>query len=66
MTLATAHNWLPSEVDALDPVFVDELMLSKTARADHELFSQKSKDNPDVAKRQTQRKAQLAKWRRSS
>jgi len=62
VNLAEAHNWTPAQVDALDPDFVDELLLAKQARADHELLSQKSKD-PETMRAQSKRRLALVKWR---
>lgn len=63
MTLCEAHNWTPTQVDALDPDFVEELMTQKQARTDHELLSQKSKD-AEVKRAQAKRRTELMKWRR--
>jgi len=64
--LAEAHGWTPDQVDALDPAFIDELMLAKQARQDHQLLSMDSKDNPQLKREQNRRKADIARWRRGS
>lgn len=62
--MATLHHWTPAQVDAMDPAFVDELMLAQTAQQDHELLSADSKDNPELKKAQVKRRAELMRWRR--
>lgn len=64
MTLAMRHHWTPAQVEAMDPAFVNELMLAETAQQDHELFSADSKDNPELKKAQAKLRAELMKWRR--
>lgn len=61
--MAESYQWTPAQVDALDPDFVDELMLARTARQDHELLSADSKDNAELKKAQSKRRAELVKWR---
>lgn len=63
MTLATLHHWTPAQIDAMDPEYVDELMLAQTAQQDHELFSADSTKNPELKKAQTKRRTALMKWR---
>lgn len=58
-----AYHLTPAQVDALDPGFVDELMTARQARADHELLSMDSKDNPELRRAQDKRRSALVKWR---
>lgn len=64
MTLATRHNWTPEQIDRMDPDFVDELMIARTAQQDHELLTADSKDNPELKKAQAKRRTELMRWRR--
>ncbi len=62
--MADLYHWTPEQVNALDPEFVDEVILFQRAKSDHELLSADSKDNPQLKKAQARRKAELVKWRR--
>jgi hypothetical protein len=64
VTLAEAYGWTPAECDRLDPDFVDELLIRRTARADHELFGHDAKGDAEVRRHQDRRRRELMEWRR--
>lgn len=63
MTLAEAYSWTPEQVDRLDPAFVDEVLIARQARADHQLFEIKPDGNAEVSVLQARRRAEIVRWR---
>lgn len=41
--MADRYQWTPGEVDALDPDFLEELMMRLAAEADHEALRRKQR-----------------------
>lgn len=66
MSLADAHGWTPEQIDVMDPDFITELLIQKTARADYQLFESEIDPKQAESKRKqmiVRRKAEIVKQR---